>query len=93
MSSENFSSASSILTTIETEFDESRTLNDALVKTFFDELLKLENGSEAVKELSWLFGLGESERHIVDSKECRKVFLIDFKTCRKYLSKFITQQD
>ena len=91
MSSEFFSSASTILTSIETEFDESRILNEDLVKKFFDELSKFENGASAIKEFTWLFGIGENERHMVDSKECLKKFLVDFKTCRKFLSQFAKQ--
>jgi hypothetical protein len=93
MSSESFSSASEILNSIESEFEVSRTLNDDLVKKFFDELMKFENGEAAVKEFTWLFGIGEKERHQVDSKECLKFFLIDFKTSRKFLNKFMAQQD
>lgn len=93
MSSESLSTVSSILSSIETEFDESRTLNDDLVNKLFDELMKFENGAAAVKEFTWLFGIGEKERHMVEAKECRKVFLIDFKTCRKFLNKFTAQQD
>lgn len=93
MSSENISSVSTFLSSIETDYEESRTLNNDMVKKFFEELLKLENGTAAVKEFTWLFGIGENERHIVESKECRKVYLVDFKTCRKYLSKFLTEQD
>jgi hypothetical protein len=93
MSAESISSASTVFTSIETDFEDSRILNDDLVKKFFDELMKFKNGSAAVKEFTWLFGIGENERHIVESKECRKVYLVDFKTCRKFLNKFLSQQD
>lgn len=93
MSSESFSSVSAILSSIESDFEVSKSLNQELVKSLFEELRKLENGESAVKEFSWLFGLGESERHQVDSKECILNYLVDFKTCRKYLSRFMAQQD
>lgn len=98
MSSENTLCISSHLNSIETDFESTRVLNDELIKNFFAELMKFENGSSAIKELTWMFGLGEKDRHIVEhsshsSKECRKVFLIDFKQCRKYLNKFLSSQD
>lgn len=93
MSSEHFLSASSIFNSLETEFEASHVLNAELVAKFFDELSKLENGIVAVKELTWLFGIGEEKRHLIDDKECRKVYLIDFKHCRKYLNSFLNQQD
>lgn len=93
MTSENFSSASSIFNSIEAEFEASRNLNVELVKNFFDELMKFENGEAAVKEFTWQFGIGEETRHIVEDKECRKVYLVDFKKCRKYLDNFLSQQD
>ena len=93
MSSDNFLCASSVLNSIEMEYDSSRALNEELIAKFFEELLKLENGSEAVKQFTWLFGIGEEKRHVVESKECLKVFLIDFKHCRKYLNNFLTNQD
>lgn len=92
MSSENFSCALSILNSIEAVYDTSRGLNDELVAKFFDELMKLENGSAAVKEFTWLFGIGEEKRHVVESRECWKVYLIDFNHCRKYLHNFLTNQ-
>lgn len=93
MSSENFLYASSLLNSIETEFDLSRGLNEELVAKFFEELLKLENGCTAVKEFTWLFGLGEEKTHIVESKACWKVYMVDFRQCRKYLNQFLTSQD
>lgn len=93
MSSENTLGASSHLNSIEADFESSRALNDELIEKFFAELMKFENGSSAIKEFTWMFGLGEKDRHIVESKECRKVFLIDFKQCRKYLNKFLASQD
>src|SRR5690349_12091588 len=93
MSSENISCASSILASLESDYEANRSLNDELLSKFFEELQKFENGSSAIKEFTWMFGLGEQERHIVEEKECRKVFLVDFKQCRKFLNLFITQQD
>lgn len=97
MSSENTSVVHTLLTSIETDYESSRVLNDDLVKNFFDALLNFENGSEAVKQFVWFFGMGEKSRHMVESndgsKECRKVFLIDFKQSRKYLHSFVAQQD
>lgn len=68
-------------------------MSDELIQKFFDELRKFENGSFAVKEFTWLFGVGEADRHLVESKECRKVFLIDFKKSRKFLYHFMMSQD
>lgn len=93
MSSESTSCVSSHLNSIEADFESSRALNDDLVEKFFAELMKFENGSSAIKEFTWMFGLGENDRHIVESKECRKVYLIDFNQCRKFLNKFISSQD
>lgn len=92
MSSENWSSVSTLLNQIEDEFERDRTLNDGLVNQFFETLKKMENGDFAVKEFTWLFGFGEKSHHIVEDKECRKVYLIDFKRCRKFLNVFMTQQ-
>lgn len=93
MSSENTSTIFTIFTSIEAEFEKSRSLNDELIKSFFEELMKFENGGDAVKEFTWFFGIGEQERHIVESKECRKVYLIDFRKCQKFLNNFIAKQD
>lgn len=103
MSSENISCASSHLALLESEYDTSRTLNEELLAKFFEELQKFENGAEAIKQFTWMLGLGEQTRHmvektnmeqnIVESKECRKVFLVDFKQCRKFLNNFLAQQD
>lgn len=93
MSSDNFNSASTLLNQIEEEFERDRTLNDDLVSQFFETLKKMENGDFAIKEFTWLFGFGEKSHHIVEDKECRKVYLIDFKRCRKFLNVFMTQQD
>jgi hypothetical protein len=96
MSSESILTVSSILASIENDFEIDRTLKEEAVKKFFDELMKFENGQAAVKEFSWLFGIGENASHTVannegEKKECRKVFLVDFKQCRKVLSKFTSQ--
>ena len=93
MSSDSFTSASTIFDAIEADFESSRTLNNELVVKFFDELQKFENGSAAIKEFTWLLGVGEADRHTVEAKECKKVYLIDFKKCRKFLNIFMTQQD
>lgn len=75
-----------ILKSIESEFNENRALNKKLIEKLFDELKKFSNGGNAIKELSWWFCIGEDERHVVDSKECKKVFIIDFKKCWKVLN-------
>lgn len=97
MSSENISCASSVLTSLESEYEVSKTLNEELLNKLFEELNKFENGSTAIKEFTWMFGLGEETRHQVEnlgeSKECRKVFLVDFKQCRRFLNNFLIQQD
>lgn len=93
MSSENCNTASTLFDSIEADFEKNRVLSDELIQEFFDELRKFENGSFAVNEFTWLFGIGETNRHLVESKECRKVFLIDFKKSRKYLYHFIMSQD
>lgn len=90
MSRENLTS---ILNSIEKEYDPSRGLNSDLLAKFFEELAKLENGDAAVKEFTWLFGIGEEKRHVVESKECWKVYLVDFNHCRKYLNNFLTDHD
>jgi hypothetical protein len=92
MSSESPSGASKLFGEIEAKFETTKVLDYDLVDSFIAELKKLENGHAAVKEFSWLFGLGEKDHHTVESKECRKVFLIDFKKCRKFLNNFITQK-
>lgn len=86
---ENYTLICEIFKLIEKEFEDTKTLNRKSVQSFFEELKKLDNGELAIKEFTWLFGINESERHFVESKECRKVFLIDFKKCRKLLEKFI----
>lgn len=78
-----------ILTEIEKIFNNDRELDMKLVSVFFDELKKYQNGQEAIKEFRWLFGIGEESIHIVDSKECRKVYLVNFKTCARYLQTFL----
>lgn len=77
---------------IESNFETSRSLNNELVDNFFKELKKNDTQNSAVvKELIFLFGIGENDYHIVDSKECRKIFLVDFKKCRKLLENFVNQ--
>ena len=78
-----------ILEQIEKHFNIEKELDMNLVKIFFDELKKYQNGQDAIKEYRWLFGLGEESIHMVDSKECRKVYLVNFKTCSKYLQTFL----
>ncbi|KAG5667443.1 hypothetical protein PVAND_015423 [Polypedilum vanderplanki] len=78
-----------ILSKLEKQFNDDKTLNMQLVTTLFSELKKYQNGNDAIQEFRWLFGLGEEEIHMVDSKECRKVFLINFKTCARYLQTFL----
>lgn len=79
-----------ILTKMEKEFnDNDKVLKLELVDSLFAELKKYQNGSDAVKEFRWMLGIGEDEIHVVDSKECRKVFLINFKMCARYLQTFL----
>lgn len=92
MNTEKTSELSKIFTLIESEYESSRTMSDDNVQQFFDEIMKFDNGSSALKEFTWLFGIGEKDRHIVEAKECRKVYLIDFKKCRKFLNTFIAEQ-
>lgn len=75
---------------IESAYNTTKELDDGLVERFIAELKKFENGPAAVKEFSWLFGLGEADHHIVASKECKKIFLVDFRLCRKFLNKFLS---
>lgn len=78
-----------ILSEIEKQYNEDKMLNPELVKVFFDELKKYQAGQDAINEFQWLFGLGEEKTHMVDSKECRKVFLVNFKICSRYLQTFL----
>lgn len=78
-----------ILTAIEKKFNEDKELDLSLVNSLFNELKKYQNGSDAIKEFKWIFGIGEELIHTVDSKECRKVFLINFKKCASYLQEFL----
>lgn len=98
MSSENTSHVFTLLDSIEADFEAKRLLKADVIAKFFEELMKFENGAVAVKEFTWLFGVGETQNHMVEnddgeSKECRKVFLIDFKKSRKFLNNFMTEQD
>ena len=93
MSSENISSASTVFSAIESDFETSHKINDDLVLKLFEELMKFDNGADAVKEFTWRFAVGEKDHHVVESKECRKVFLIDFKKCKKFLENFLAHQD
>lgn len=83
---------SEIFNSIENEYEESKSLNKSLVQKFFDELKKFDNSDSAIREFTWLFGIDESERHFVESKECRKIVLVDLKKCRKLVYKFIKSQ-
>lgn len=98
MSSENTSHVFTLLDSIEADFEANRLLKADVLAKFFEELMKFENGAAAVKEFTWLFGVGETQNHMVEnddgeSKECRKFFLIDFKKSRKFLNNFMTEQD
>lgn len=83
---------SEMFKSIEKEYEGSKTLNRKLIGELFDELKKLNNGEAAIKEFTWLFGIDESEKHFVESKECRQYFLVDFKKCWRYFDKFIKSQ-
>lgn len=87
-----FSQIYELFKSIEKEYEDTKTLNRKSIDEFFGELRKVENGETAVKEFTWLLGIDESERHIVESKECRKVFLIDFRKCLRFLDKFMSSQ-
>lgn len=74
-----------IFKSIETKFNDNKNLDRELIEKLFEELKKFSNGEKIIKEISWLFGIGEEERHIVESKECLKVFRVDFKKCWKLI--------
>ncbi|CRL03924.1 CLUMA_CG017045, isoform A [Clunio marinus] len=93
MASESFATVTNLLSSIETEYEASRELNQEQIEKLFEELKKFENWQHAIKEFTWMFGLGEEQRHIVEKKECRKVYLVDFKACHKFLNNFISCQD
>lgn len=78
-----------ILEEIEKKFNDEKELDMKAVNLLFDELKKYQNGEKAIQEFKWIFGLGEEEFHVVDSKECRKVFLINFKKCARFLQTFL----
>lgn len=78
-----------ILAEIEKKFIDEKELDMKSVNLLFSELKKYQNGEEAIKEFKWIFGMGEEEFHMVDSKECRKVYLINFKVCGKFLQNFL----
>jgi hypothetical protein len=80
-----------ILGNLEKNYGDDKSLDLKLVNALFDELRKYQNGQTAVQEFMWLFGMGEESVHMVDSKECRKVFLVNFKTCAKYLQTFLLE--
>lgn len=89
---EKFKQICEVFRTIEKEYEDTKALNRKSIDEFFVELRKLENGEAAVKEFTWHFGLDESETHLVESKECRKVFLIDFRKCWRFLNNFMNAQ-
>jgi hypothetical protein len=78
-----------ILSEIEKKFNDEKELDMKSVDLLFHELKKYQNGEKAIKEFKWIFGLGEEEFHVVDAKECRKVFLINFKKCGRFLQSFL----
>lgn len=78
-----------ILTAIEQKFNDDKALDMTQVAQLFDELKKYQNGQEAIKEFMWIFGIGEDLMHTVDERECRKVFLINFRKCANYLQNFL----
>lgn len=78
-----------ILEEIEKKFNDEKELDMKGVNLLFGELKKYQNGENTIKEFKWIFGLGEEEFHVVDSKECRKVFLINFKKCASILQSFL----
>lgn len=78
-----------ILTAIEEKFNDNKELDLTQVAQLFDELKKYQNGQAAIDEFKWIFGIGEDLRHTVDERECRKVFLINFRKCAIYLQNFL----
>lgn len=78
-----------ILDEIERKFTNEKEFDYKSVDLLFSELKKYQNGDKAIQEFKWMFGMGEEEFHVVDSKECRKVYLINFKKCARFLQTFL----